>query len=288
MPCLRNVLKGPPGGRQMSPSVWDSITSPAHGPGGDQLRSGVFCSVLCMLGEGTQGGFGGRVRKGKKKDKREERRQKEMVITDPQKSKFLCLVWCLHLPHHHPASPGTNKLTFKRRDLTASQMVKNLPTMQETWVRSLGQEDPLEKGMATHPRILAWRIPWKEEPGGLQCTGLQRVGHDWVQAQASTIYVWLACAKRKKTESETRAQKAWGRVGPPAHPGRAIFFGFSRTISKQVTPTKSMFLWWNHFSQEDSWTEAVPQFPLSKVVGTGPSCPTRHASDRPAWGLSRE
>ena len=50
-------------------------------------------------------------------------------------------------------------------------MVKNLPTMQETWVRSLGQEDTLEKGMATHPRILAWRIPWKEEPGGLQCTG---------------------------------------------------------------------------------------------------------------------
>ena len=47
------------------------------------------------------------------------------------------------------------------------QLVKKLPAMQETWVRSLGQEDPLEKGMATHSSILAWRIPWTEEPGGL-------------------------------------------------------------------------------------------------------------------------
>ena len=48
-----------------------------------------------------------------------------------------------------------------------AQMVKNLPAMQETWVGSLGQEDPLEKGLATHSSILAWRIPWTEEPGGL-------------------------------------------------------------------------------------------------------------------------
>ena len=59
-----------------------------------------------------------------------------------------------------------------------AQMVKNLLAMQETWVRSLGQEDPLEKRMVTHCSILAWRIPWTEEPGGLQSTGLQRVGHD--------------------------------------------------------------------------------------------------------------
>ena len=56
--------------------------------------------------------------------------------------------------------------------------VKNLPAMQETWVRSLGREDPLEKGVATHSGILAWKIPWTEEPGGLQSTGLQRVGHN--------------------------------------------------------------------------------------------------------------
>ena len=59
-----------------------------------------------------------------------------------------------------------------------AHMVKNLPTIQETKVRSLGQEDPLEKGMATHSSIPAWRIPWTDEPGGLQSMRLQRVGHD--------------------------------------------------------------------------------------------------------------
>ena len=59
-----------------------------------------------------------------------------------------------------------------------AQRLKHLPTMQETWVQSLGQKDPLEKEMATHSSILAWRIPWTEEPDRLQSTGLQRVGHD--------------------------------------------------------------------------------------------------------------
>ena len=59
-----------------------------------------------------------------------------------------------------------------------AQMVKNLPAVQENWVQSLGQEDPLEKGMATHSSILAWRIPWTDEPGRLQSMGLQRVRHD--------------------------------------------------------------------------------------------------------------
>ena len=56
------------------------------------------------------------------------------------------------------------------------QRIKHLPAMQETWVQSLGWEDPLEKEMAIHSSILAWRIPWTEEPGRLQSTGLQRVG----------------------------------------------------------------------------------------------------------------
>ena len=59
-----------------------------------------------------------------------------------------------------------------------ARMVKNLPAMLETWVQSLGREDPVEKGMATPSSILAWRIPWTERPGGLQFMGLQRVGHD--------------------------------------------------------------------------------------------------------------
>ena len=57
-------------------------------------------------------------------------------------------------------------------------MVKNLPAVQETWVQSLGWGDPLEKGMAIYSSILAWKIPWMEEPGGVQSMGLQRVGHD--------------------------------------------------------------------------------------------------------------
>ena len=59
-----------------------------------------------------------------------------------------------------------------------AQMVKNLPAMQETWVRSLDQEDSLEKEVAAHSSILAWRIPWTEEPGGLQSMVSQRVGHN--------------------------------------------------------------------------------------------------------------
>ena len=66
---------------------------------------------------------------------------------------------------------------MKRASLV-TQMVKNLPAMQETWVQSLGQEDPLEKGMATHSSILTWEIPWTEERRRLRSTGLQRVGHD--------------------------------------------------------------------------------------------------------------
>ena len=67
---------------------------------------------------------------------------------------------------------------FLRASLLA-QSIKNLPAVQETWVRSLGWEGPLETEMATHSSILAWKISWTQEPGGLQSMGSQRVGHDW-------------------------------------------------------------------------------------------------------------
>ena len=75
----------------------------------------------------------------------------------------------------NPADYG--KSTF--RDSLVAQRLKPLPAMQETWVRYLGWEDPLEKEMATHSRTLAWRIPWREKPGRLQYMGSQRVRHDW-------------------------------------------------------------------------------------------------------------
>ena len=68
----------------------------------------------------------------------------------------------------------------KSRASQVAQTVKSLPAMQMPWVQSLGREDPLVKGMANHSSILAWEIPWTEEPEGLQFMGLQRVRHDWV------------------------------------------------------------------------------------------------------------
>ena len=79
-------------------------------------------------------------------------------------------------------------LNILRASLVA-QRLKCLPTMQETWVRSLGWEDPLEKEMAIHSSILAWRIPWTEEPGGLQSTGSQRVGHYWATSLHFNILI---------------------------------------------------------------------------------------------------
>ena len=70
-----------------------------------------------------------------------------------------------------------------------AQMVKNLPATQETWVQFLGPGDPLEKGMAPHSSILAWRIPWTEEPGGLQSMRSQRVRHDW----ATNTFTFSRC-----------------------------------------------------------------------------------------------
>ena len=77
-----------------------------------------------------------------------------------------------------------------------AQSVKNLPAMQETWVWSLGWEDPLEKEMATHSGILAWRIPWTEKPGGLRSMGLKRAGHDW----------GLECKSRKSRDTCSNRQ----------------------------------------------------------------------------------
>ena len=70
----------------------------------------------------------------------------------------------------------TEQLSLSLEDSLVAQTVKRLPAMWETWVQSLSQEDPLEKEMATHSRTLARKIPWTEEPGGLQATGSQRAG----------------------------------------------------------------------------------------------------------------
>ena len=89
----------------------------------------------------------------------------------------------LTIKHEHACERELNEIRRIKRLLQhhwaslVAQVVKNLSAMQETWVPSLSQEDPLEKGMATHSSILAWRIPWTEEPGGLKSMVSQRVGH---------------------------------------------------------------------------------------------------------------
>ena len=80
---------------------------------------------------------------------------------------------------------GGDRLGF---GFLGAQMAKNPPAMQETWVQSLDQEDPLKEGMATHSSILAWRIPWTEEPGGLQSTGSQN------QTQPSDLHLCSLCS----------------------------------------------------------------------------------------------
>ena len=94
---------------------------------------------------------------------------------------------------------GLEKVSFhsnpKESEVRASlvaQRVKHLPAMQETWDRSLGWEDPLEKEMATHSSILAWRISWTQEPGGLQSIGSQRVRHNWGNGKECSNYFTIA------------------------------------------------------------------------------------------------
>ena len=88
------------------------------------------------------------------------------------------LRWSRELRLWAPKARGID-LILGGSDGKESALVRNLPTMQGTRVRFLGREDPLRQGMATHSSILVWRIPWTEEPGGLQSTGSQRVGRDW-------------------------------------------------------------------------------------------------------------
>ena len=78
-----------------------------------------------------------------------------------------------------------------------AQTVKHLPTMWETWVRSLGGEDPLKKETAPHPNTLAWKIPWMEEPGRLQSVGSQRVGDDWATSFSLLMKSSIARRRRK-------------------------------------------------------------------------------------------
>ena len=101
--------------------------------------------------------------------------------------------------------------------MKVAQIVKNLPAMQETQVQSLGQEDPLEKGMATHSSTLAWKIPWVEEPGRLQSMGWRRVGHDFTFTFTFTFH-FPALKKEMATHSSVLACSIPGTGEPGGLP----------------------------------------------------------------------
>ena len=127
------------------------------------------------------------------------------------------------------------------------QMVKNIPAMQETKLWPLGREDPLEKGMATHSGILAWRIPWTEEPGGLWFMGSQRVRHNWV----TKIFIlicswdfnmeWVLVLTECYSMSTTKKKKSW-----------FIWAGHSRSwlCPDSVSGSQWSICWKNRIFQE--------------------------------------
>ena len=110
--------------------------------------------------------------------------------------------------------------------------------MWETWVWSLGGKDPLEKGMATHFGILAWRIPWTEEPGGLQSTGLQRVRHDWA---TDTLIQYDFCPYKRK--SGHRHKKGWMIW---RHREEVAICKPPREASEETNPTDTLILDFQH------------------------------------------
>ena len=122
-----------------------------------------------------------------------------------------------------------------------AQTVKHLPTMQEAWVQSLGWEDPLEKEMATHSSTLAWKISWTEEPGRLQSTGSQRVGHDWVTSLFITRLV-IAFLPRSKRLNFITAVSVYSDFGAQENKICHCFHFFPSICQEVMVPDAMIFV----------------------------------------------
>ena len=123
-----------------------------------------------------------------------------------------------------------------------AQTVKHLPTMQETWVQSLGQKDLLEKEMATHSKILAWKIPWMEDPGRLQSMGSQRVGHNWATSLSNLTIGWIQGYRIGNTE-----RLLWRFEHTGTNPLQMLRDNFIRLfyclVEKAMAPHSSTLVW---------------------------------------------
>ena len=151
-----------------------------------------------------------------------------------------------------------NKTDNKDSHPLVAQMVKHLPIMQEAQVGSLDQEDSLEKGMATHCSILAWRLPWTEKPGGLQSLGSYRVGHDWAtNTSKDSIHVlrdwpWFLRRTRYRVEgpgpagglvsgSPSPEPQAHRKTGLSVEPDHTSSKGKTNSIGAEGAPHASLF-----------------------------------------------
>ena len=124
-----------------------------------------------------------------------------------------------------------NPLLSRETSLVA-QRLKHLPPMWETWVWSLGREDPLEKEMVTHSSILAWRIPWTEKPGKLQSMGLQRVGHNWATSLSLLLTYMKGLYLKRMPLYEPPGMnghgilRKWWRAGDEGQLGNCFSWGY--------------------------------------------------------------
>ena len=127
-------------------------------------------------------------------------------------------------------------------------MVKNLPTMWEAWVRSLGWEDPLEEGVATHSSILAWRIPWTEGPHELQSMGSQRVGHDWVTKHSTWLFSgswsWSSNTLATWCEEPTEKTLMLGMLKAGGEGGERGWDGWMASLTEWTRVWASSGSWW--------------------------------------------
>ena len=172
------------------------------------------------------------------------------------------------------------------QDFPGGSVVKNLSTiqeLQESQIQSLGQEDPLEEDIATHSSILAWRIPWTEDPGGLQSIGSQRVGHDW--SSWARVYTWKLPDTSEEHHIPTvssgmhfHSLPHWMSSQP--HPWRSMIPTNTVDVLARVAPLLTVCrgdgLGWQHQGQRAVWVKTKLRGQVQYISGVTAHTPFRN------------